>query len=69
LVTTLSVPTAAQVIAEAWLRGGKTGSGRGAARQVKQAVTTARACGASGMIMLLRGDSAFGSKKGDRRLP
>ena len=37
LITTLSVPQAAPVIAEAWLRGGKTGSGRGAARQVKQA--------------------------------
>jgi hypothetical protein len=49
-------------IAEAWLRGGKTGSGRGAARQVKQAVATARACGGSGKIML-RGDSAFGTKK------
>jgi hypothetical protein len=56
------VPQAAPVIAEAWLRGGKTGSGRGAARQVKQAVTTARGCGASGTIML-RGDSAFGTKK------
>ena len=45
LVTTLSVPQAAPVIAEAWLRSGKTGSGRGAARQVKQAIGTARACG------------------------
>ena len=62
LVTMLSVPQAAPVIAEAWLRSGKTGSGRGAARQVKQAVTTARGCGASGTIML-RGDSAFGTKK------
>ena len=41
LITTLSVPQAAPVITEAWLRSGKTGSGRGAARQVKQAVTTA----------------------------
>ena len=62
LITTLSTPTAAPVIAEAWLRGGKTGSGRGAARQVKQAVTTARAIDADGTIML-RGDSAFGTKK------
>jgi len=62
LVTTLSVPDAAPVIAEAWLRSGKTGSGRGAARQVKQAIATARAAGASGTIML-RGDSAFGTKK------
>ena len=42
LITTLSTPTAAPVIAEAWLRGGKTGSGRGAARQLKQAATTAK---------------------------
>jgi Transposase DDE domain group 1 len=62
LITTLSVPTAAPVIAEAWLRSGKTGSGRGAARQVKQAIGTARAAGAIGTITL-RGDSAFGTKK------
>jgi Transposase DDE domain group 1 len=62
LITTLSVPTAAPVIAQAWLRSGKTGSGRGAARQVKQAIGTARAAGAIGTIML-RGDSAFGTKK------
>ena len=62
LITTLSVPQAAPVIAEAWLRSGNTGSGRGAARQVKQAVTTTRGCGVSGTIML-RGDSAFGTKK------
>ena len=31
LITTLSRPRAAPVIAEAWLRGGKTGSGRGCA--------------------------------------
>ena len=62
LITTLCTPRAAPVIAEAWLRGGKTGSGRGAARQVKQAISTARAAGAGGKIML-RGDSAFGTKK------
>jgi DDE family transposase len=62
LITTLSAPTAAPVIAEAWLRSGKTGSARGAARQVKQAITTARGCGATGTIMV-RGDSAFGTKK------
>jgi Transposase DDE domain group 1 len=62
LITTLSTPAATPVIVEAWLRSGKTGSGRGAARQVKQAIGTTRACGASGKIML-RGDSAFGTKK------
>ena len=55
-------PDAAPVIAEMRLRSGKTGSGRAAASQVKSAITTARACGASGKIML-RGDSAFGNKK------
>src|ERR1700682_6116617 len=62
LITTLSTPTAAPVIAEAWLRTGKTGSGRGAARQLKQAITTARAIDPDATIMA-RGDSAFGTKK------
>ena len=62
LITTLSTATAAPVIAEARLRSGKTGSGRAAASQVKQAIGTARACGFDGKIML-RGDSAFGTKK------
>ena len=50
------------MIAEAWLRGGKTGSGRGAARQLKQAITTGRAIDPDATIMA-RGDSAFGTKK------
>jgi len=62
LITTLSTPTAAPVIAEAWLRGGKTGSGRGAAHQLKQAITTAQAIDPNATIMA-RGDSAFGTKK------
>lgn len=63
LVTTLSTAaTAAPVIAEAWLRGGKTGSGRGAARQLKQAITTATAIDPHATLMV-RGDSAFGTKK------
>ncbi|HZE17528.1 MAG TPA: IS1380 family transposase, partial [Mycobacterium sp.] len=60
-ITTISTATAPPVIAEARLRSGKAGSGRAAARQVKQAIGTARACRA-GKIML-RGDSAFGTKK------
>jgi len=60
-ITTLSTTTAAPVIAEARLRSGRAGSGRAAAWQVKQAIATARACNA-GKIML-RGDSAFASKK------
>lgn len=61
-ITTISTATAAPVIAEARLRSGKAGSGRAAASQVKQAITTAREAGATGVIMV-RGDSAFGSKK------
>lgn len=61
LVTTLSTPHAAPVIAEMRLRAGKTGSGRGAASQLRSAITTAKACGATGKIMA-RGDSAFGTK-------
>jgi Transposase DDE domain group 1 len=60
-ITTISTEQAAPVIAEARLRSGKANSGRAAAWQVKQAITTTRACGA-GKIML-RGDSAFGTKK------
>ncbi len=62
LITTLSTGQAAPVIAEAWLRSGRAGSGRAAARQLKQAIGTARACGPCGSIMA-RGDSAFGTKK------
>ena len=61
-ITTLSTATAPPVIAEARLRSGKAGSGRGAAAQIKQAIGTARACGPTGTIMV-RGDSAFGTKK------
>ncbi len=60
-ITTLSTERAAPVIAEARLRSGKAGSGRAAAWQVKQAIGTARECGAIATIML-RGDSAFGTK-------
>ena len=62
LVTTLTTAQSAPVIAEASLRSGKSGSGRGAARQLKQAITTARAIDSDATIMA-RGDSAFGTKK------
>ena len=61
-ITTLSTATAPPVIAEARLRPGKAGSGRAAARQVKQAIGTARACRATGTIML-RGDSASAPRR------
>ena len=60
-IITLSTATAPPVIAEARLRSGKAGSGRAAARQVKAAIGTARACRAS--TIMVRGDSAFGTKK------
>jgi hypothetical protein len=48
------------VIAATRLRAGNAASARAAASLVGQAITTARACGAGGNI-LVRGDSAFGS--------
>ena len=64
---TISTATAAPVIAEARLRSGKAASGRAAAGQIKQAIGTARACGRTGTI-LVRGDSAFGTKKVNHHL-
>ena len=62
LATTISTANSAPVIAGMRLRAGKTGSGKGAGRMVAQAISTARAAGASGPI-LVRGDSAYGSRK------
>ena len=58
LVVTLSTPLAAPVIAGIRLRGGNARSNRGAASLLTQALTTAKAAGAGGMI-LVRGDSAY----------
>jgi hypothetical protein len=60
LATTISTPHAAPVIAGIRLRAGKAGSGKGAASMVREAITTARAAGATGQI-LVRGDSAYGN--------
>lgn len=60
LATTISTPQAAPVIAGIRLRSGKTGSGKGAASMVREAIATARATGATGEI-LVRGDSAYGN--------
>ena len=61
-ITTISTASAAPVIAEAQLRSGKAASGRGAARQVKQAIgTPAKASNAE--TIMVRGDSMFGTKK------
>ncbi len=61
LATTISTPGAAPVIAGMRLRAGRANSGKGAARMVAQAISTARDCGASGQI-LVRGDSAYGNR-------
>jgi hypothetical protein len=60
LVAAISTPHAAPVVAATRLRGGNAGSARAAASLVKQAITTARAAGATGQI-IVRADSAFGS--------
>ncbi|MCH5644861.1 IS1380 family transposase [Gordonia sp. ABSL49_1] len=60
LVATLSTPGHPPVIANAWLRAGSAASGAGAARMIAETLTTARACGASGEIVV-RGDSAYGA--------
>jgi hypothetical protein len=61
LITTLSTPLAAPVIAATRLRAGNAGSARGAASQIAEAIGTARACGATGEIVV-RADSAFYAK-------
>ena len=61
LVTTIGTDTAAPVIAGMRLRAGRTGSGKGAGRMVAQAITTARAVGVSGSL-LVRGDAAYGTR-------
>jgi hypothetical protein len=58
LAATVSTPIAAPVVAAARLRGGNAGSARGAASLVAEAITTARAAGATGMIVV-RADSAY----------
>jgi Transposase DDE domain group 1 len=58
LAATISTPLAAPVIAATRLRGGSAASARGAASLAAQAITTARACGCSGIIVV-RMDSAY----------
>src|SRR6185436_296153 len=61
LVTTISTDTAPPLVTGIRLRAGKTNSGKGAARMVAQAITTARAVGVSGLLTV-RGDSAYGCR-------
>ena len=60
LATTISTADGAPVVAGIRLRAGKTGSGKGAASMVAEAIKLARAAGATGQI-LVRGDSAYGN--------
>jgi Transposase DDE domain group 1 len=59
LATTISTERGAPVVAGIRLRAGRAGSGKGAASMVRDAISTARAAGATGEI-LVRGDSAYG---------
>jgi hypothetical protein len=61
LIATLSTPLSAPVIAATRLRSGNAGSARGAASMIAEAITTARACGATSEIVV-RADSAFYAK-------
>ena len=61
LATTISTAESAPVIAGMRLRAGRAGSGKGAGRMIAQAISTARAAGAAGPI-LVRGDSAYGTR-------
>ena len=58
LAATISTPLAAPVIAATRLRGGNANSARGAASLAAEAVTTARATGCTGTVVV-RADSAF----------
>jgi DDE family transposase len=58
LLATVSTPLSAPVIVASRLRRGSAHSGRGAARLVADALTSARACGATGLV-IVRADSAF----------
>jgi hypothetical protein len=58
LAATLSTPIAAPVIVATRLRGGQADTRRGATSFIKQALRTARGCGATGNL-LVRGDSGY----------
>ena len=62
LLATISTLDTAPVIAASRLRSGNAGSARGAASMVAEAIGTAKACGATGEI-IVRADSAFYAKK------
>ncbi|SNS01603.1 IS1380 family transposase [Blastococcus mobilis] len=63
LLATVSTPLAAPVIAASRLRKGSVNSARGAAALLREALTTARGCGAGGPqgdgLIIMRADSAY----------
>jgi hypothetical protein len=59
LVTTISTPDAAPVVAGIRLRAGRAASGKGAASMPTEAINTPKAAGAQ--RILCRGDSAYGN--------
>jgi hypothetical protein len=61
LAVTICTPTAAPVVAGVRLRAGRAGSAKGATSMVTEAITTAKAAGASTIVV--RGDSAYCSGK------
>jgi hypothetical protein len=63
LAVTIATPTAAPVLAGVRLRAGRTGSGRGAASMITEAINTAKAAGAAADKILVRGDAAYCSGK------
>jgi hypothetical protein len=62
LIATVSTPTGAPLVAATRLRKGSCTSARGAASLIGASVRTARACGASGLL-IVRADSAFYNAK------
>src|SRR4051812_39263728 len=62
LATTISSAGSAPVIAGLRLRAGKTGSAKGAGRMVAHAIGTARAATGASRQILVRGDSAYGTR-------
>jgi hypothetical protein len=62
LAAVVSTPLAAPVIAATRLRGGNAASARGAASLATQAITTARGCGCTGMIVVRMDSAYYGAK-------
>jgi hypothetical protein len=62
LAATVSTPLAAPVIAGVRLRGGNAGPARGAAGFAAEAIGTARACGATGLLVTRMDSACYGAE-------